>query len=60
MGQLMFDAGEVPWGEEPPFRAAVFVVTSRPREPLERKGGMRAAQTGTVAHLSYRIIHGGT
>jgi dihydrofolate reductase len=35
----MFDAGEVPWGDEPPFRAPVFVVTHRPREVLERKGG---------------------
>jgi dihydrofolate reductase len=29
----------VPWGEEPPFRAPVFVVTNRPRQTLERKGG---------------------
>src|SRR5918996_943511 len=35
----MADGGEVPWGEEPPFRAPVFVVTHRPRETLERKGG---------------------
>jgi dihydrofolate reductase len=39
MGRRMFDGGEVPWGEEPPFRAPVFVVTHRPREVLERKGG---------------------
>jgi dihydrofolate reductase len=39
MGRRMFDGGEVPWGEEPPFRAPVFVVTNRPRPPLERKGG---------------------
>jgi dihydrofolate reductase len=39
MGRRMFDAGEVPWGEEPPFRAPVFVVTHRPREVLEREGG---------------------
>lgn len=39
MGRRMFDAGEVPWGEEPPFRAPVFVVTHRPRATLERKGG---------------------
>jgi dihydrofolate reductase len=35
----MFDAGEVPWGDEPPFHAAVFVLTHRPREVLERQGG---------------------
>lgn len=38
MGSRMFAGGEIPWGEEPPFRAPVFVVTSRPREPLHRKG----------------------
>jgi dihydrofolate reductase len=39
MGRRMFDGGEVPWGEEPPFRAPVFVVTHRPRETLMRRGG---------------------
>ncbi|MEV8440659.1 dihydrofolate reductase family protein [Actinosynnema sp. NPDC051121] len=39
MGRRMADGGEVPWGEEPPFRAPVFVVTHRPRPKLERKGG---------------------
>src|SRR4051812_18963442 len=39
MGRRMFDAGEVPWGEEPPFHAPVFVVTHRSRDMLERRGG---------------------
>ena len=39
MGRRTFDAGEVPWGDEPPFRAPVFVVTDRPRAVLERQGG---------------------
>jgi len=39
MGRRMADGGEVPWGEEPPFHAPVFVVTSRPRETLQRRGG---------------------
>jgi len=39
MGRRMFDAGEDPWGPNPPFRAPVFVVTHRPREVLERQGG---------------------
>ncbi|MGC5015030.1 dihydrofolate reductase family protein [Streptosporangium sp. DT93] len=39
MGRNMADGGEVPWGDEPPFRAPVFVVTHRPREVLRRKGG---------------------
>lgn len=39
MGRRMADGGEGPWGEEPPFRAPVFVVTHRPRPVLERRGG---------------------
>ncbi|GAB3949244.1 dihydrofolate reductase family protein [Micromonospora vulcania] len=39
MGRRMADGGEVPWGDEPPFRAPVFVVTHRPRETLLRGGG---------------------
>ena len=39
MGRRMADGGEIPWGEEPPFRAPVFVVTSRPRQTLQRQGG---------------------
>jgi dihydrofolate reductase len=39
MGRNMFDTGEVPWGDNPPFRAPVFVVTNRPRETLRREGG---------------------
>src|SRR5258707_13400309 len=39
MGRRMFDGGEIPWGDEPPFRAPVFVVTHRDREILERRGG---------------------
>jgi dihydrofolate reductase len=35
----MFDGGEIPWGEVPPFRAPVFVVTHRDREILPRQGG---------------------
>ncbi|TCB96508.1 dihydrofolate reductase [Micromonospora zingiberis] len=39
MGRRMADGGEVPWGDEPPFRAPVFVVTHRPRPTLLRQGG---------------------
>lgn len=39
MGRRMFEGGEIPWGDEPPFRAPVFVVTHRPREVLPRAGG---------------------
>jgi dihydrofolate reductase len=39
MGRRMADGGEIPWGDDPPFRAPVFVVTSRPRQTLQRQGG---------------------
>jgi len=39
MGRRMMDGGEVPWGDEPPFRAPVFVVTHRARPTLYRQGG---------------------
>jgi dihydrofolate reductase len=39
MGRRMADGGEIPWGDEPPFRAPVFVVTHRPRPTLHRSGG---------------------
>lgn len=39
MGRRMFDHGERPWGEEPPFHYPVFVLTHRPREPLVKQGG---------------------
>ncbi|MCT9934888.1 dihydrofolate reductase family protein [Planotetraspora sp. A-T 1434] len=39
MGRRMADGGELPWGEEPPFHAPVFVVTHRTRETLVRQGG---------------------
>jgi dihydrofolate reductase len=41
MGRNMFDFGEEPWGEDPPFHAPVFVLTSRAREPIQRQGGTR-------------------
>ncbi|GLZ56663.1 dihydrofolate reductase family protein [Micromonospora sp. NBRC 107095] len=39
MGRRMADGGEIPWGDEPPFRAPVFVVTHRPRQRLVKGGG---------------------
>ena len=39
MGRRMADGGEIPWGDNPPFRAPVFVVTHRPRPTLYREGG---------------------
>lgn len=39
MGRRMFDEGEVGWPDPPPFRAPVFVLTHRAREPWVRRGG---------------------
>ena len=39
MGRRMFDEGEVGWPDPPPFRAPVFVLTKRAREPWVRQGG---------------------
>jgi dihydrofolate reductase len=39
MGRTMLDVGIEPWGEEPAFHAPVFVVTHRPADRIERKGG---------------------
>jgi dihydrofolate reductase len=38
-GRRMADLGIEPWGEEPTFRAPVFVVTHRPAETIEKRGG---------------------
>jgi dihydrofolate reductase len=48
MGRRMFSSGSGPWeddpkangwwGDEPPFRHPVFVLTHHPREPLELQG----------------------
>src|SRR5688500_4709245 len=39
IGKRMFDVGFGPWGDSPPFRMPVFVVTHEKRDPLPMKGG---------------------
>lgn len=39
MGRRMFDNGEGPWGDEPPFHAPVFVLTHDARETVAKDGG---------------------
>lgn len=39
VGRRMFDVGEEPWGDDPPFHRSVFVVTHRPKEPIVKRGG---------------------
>lgn len=39
MGRRTFDVGEAPWGNEPPFHAACFVLTGRPQATIAKAGG---------------------
>lgn len=39
LGKGMFDVGFEPWGDPPPFRMPVFVVTHEERKPLPMQGG---------------------
>jgi dihydrofolate reductase len=39
MGRRMFDLGEEPWGDDPPFHGPVFVVTHTARDELVKEGG---------------------
>ncbi len=40
VGRRMFDLGEEPWGDPPPFHNnPVFVVTHRPHAPIAKQGG---------------------
>src|SRR5881296_2314775 len=39
IGKRMFDVGFEPWGDPPPFRMPVFIVTHETREPLPMRGG---------------------
>lgn len=39
VGRRMFDFGVEPWGENPPFHAPVFVLTSRGQDRIDKEGG---------------------
>jgi dihydrofolate reductase len=39
MGKRMFDAGFEPWGDPPPYRMPVFIVTHEEREAMPMQGG---------------------
>ena len=39
IGKRMFDLGFEPWGDPPPFRMPMFVVTHEERDPLPMQGG---------------------
>ena len=75
MGRRMFSSGEGPWendpkangwwGDEPPFRHPVFVLTHHAREPLELQGttftfvtdGIEAALGQARAAAGDRDVH---
>jgi dihydrofolate reductase len=39
IGRRMFDEGEEPWGDNPPFRMPVFVLSHEDRDTLVKEGG---------------------
>jgi dihydrofolate reductase len=39
LGRRMFDEGEGAWGDNPPFRMPVFVLTHEDRDTLVKEGG---------------------
>jgi dihydrofolate reductase len=39
MGRRMFDEGEEPWGDNPPYHMPVFVVTHQAKDTLIKEGG---------------------
>jgi dihydrofolate reductase len=39
MGRQMFNTGEEPWGDNPPFHMPVFVLTHKPRPKVVKEGG---------------------
>ncbi len=39
MGRTMLDVGIGPWGDDPVYRAPVFVVTHRAERPVVKQGG---------------------
>jgi dihydrofolate reductase len=39
MERQMFNTGEEPWGDNPPFHMPVFVLTHEPRRKIVKEGG---------------------
>jgi dihydrofolate reductase len=39
MGRVMFESGDEPWGDEPPFHVPVFVLTHERLDPVAKHGG---------------------
>jgi dihydrofolate reductase len=78
MGRRMFSGGAGPWaddpnaggwwGDDPPFRVPVFVLTRHAREPVVKQGDdrlgaapahleqKRVIHSPAVTHLRYRVV----
>ena len=56
MGRRMFDHGEGPWGDDPPFHKPVFVLTHEPREPLVKRGTTFTFVTDGIGSALERAI----
>ncbi|MBJ7355281.1 MAG: hypothetical protein JHC98_10700 [Thermoleophilaceae bacterium] len=39
MGRTMFETGEGPWGDDPPFHRPVFVLTHEQKPAVSKEGG---------------------
>lgn len=48
VGRRMFDEGEEPWGDDPPWHLPVLIVTHHPKPTIEKQGG-----------TSYEFMDGG-
>src|SRR5215208_3428752 len=49
MGRRMFDEGEGPWGDNPPYHMPVFVVTHQARGTLVKEGERRSPSSPTAS-----------
>ena len=51
MGKGMFDAGEEPWGDTPPFGAPVFILTHTVGKLSSRRAGRATPSSQTVSRV---------
>jgi dihydrofolate reductase len=66
MGRHMFGPGRGPWdeawkgwwGEDPPYHAPVFVLTSHPRQPLSMLGGTTFTFVTDGPEAAYELLDG--
>jgi len=61
MGRQMFNTGEEPWGDDPPFHMPVFVLTHEPRPKVVKEGGtiFTFVSDGIASALQQARAHAG-